>query len=61
MRNLLIGTILGLSLAAAGAWAFDNNWAQQEQERQLQQQERFNQEFFRMQQQQRQLEQRPPC
>jgi hypothetical protein len=61
MRNLLTGLILGLTLAAAGAWAFDPNWARQEQERQLNQQERFNQEFYRLQQQQRQLDQRPPC
>jgi hypothetical protein len=66
MRNLLIGTILGLTLAAAGTWAVEplsNQRQLQEADRAAQQQERWEQQTERMRQEQfrMQQQQRPPC
>jgi uncharacterized membrane-anchored protein YhcB (DUF1043 family) len=59
MTNLLIGIIIGLALSAVGSSAFD---VQKEQERQLQQQERFEQQFYRLQQPPfTPAPQKPPC
>jgi uncharacterized membrane-anchored protein YhcB (DUF1043 family) len=59
MKNIIIGIIIGLSIATATTWAFD---VQKEQERMLQQQERFDQQFYRLQQPPfTPAPQKPPC
>jgi hypothetical protein len=52
MKNTIVGIIIGLSLATAGAWATD--WMERDAaraERDAAQQERFQQRFERMDQQ----------
>ena len=64
MRNMIVGIIIGLCLAAAPALAFHyfgHDPGEDAMERMQQQQERFLQEQFRQQQWLDQQQRRGPC